>query len=75
VQNNRKLIETRKMLFSQLLYSYDINPVQALESEDEELIQMLIDDISTPVNNQLMPYAPVFANMLKHWLDTLGRQE
>lgn len=61
--NNKKLIEIRKQLVSSLLW---------LESNDElekdELIQLQIEDLSSPQNGRLEPYAPVLVNILKGWL-------
>lgn len=63
---NKALIEKRKRLSEALLWTNGINPSDGLD--DEELIRMVVEDITHPENGKLAPYAPVVANMLSAWL-------
>jgi uncharacterized protein (TIGR02646 family) len=66
-KNNRALIEKRKQLSSALLWANGIDPNGGLE--DEELLKMLIDDLSQPPQSPLEPFAPVVLNILQSWLE------
>jgi len=65
-QKNRYLIETRKHLIEALIYEKGENPgdIQLL---DDELIDILIDDISQPKDFKLVPFSPVLVNILRGW--------
>jgi uncharacterized protein (TIGR02646 family) len=65
-KNNRSPIEKRKQLSNILLFTNGINPDEELE--DEELLKMLIDELSEPQQNQLEPFAPVVINILRSWI-------
>jgi uncharacterized protein (TIGR02646 family) len=65
-KNNRALIEKRKQLSNALLWANGIDPDDGLE--DEDLLKMLIDDLSQPPQGQLEPFAPVVINILQSWL-------
>ncbi|WP_169293943.1 TIGR02646 family protein [Advenella sp. EE-W14] len=67
-ENNRKLIETRKQLVSTLLYKSGIDPYDPIE--DDDILSMVINDLSQPVDNKLQAYAPVVVNILKSWVST-----
>jgi len=67
-KNNRALIEKRKQLSNALLWTNGINPDEGLE--DEELLGMLINDLSEPQQNQMEPFTPVVINILKNWLQS-----
>lgn len=64
--HNKKLIETRKQAINTLLWANGVNPDEGLE--DAELLQLVINDLCTPKNGELVPYAPVLVNVLKGWL-------
>lgn len=65
-QNNKALIEKRKQLVDGLIWaSYESDPAQLQLEEDDELISMLIDDLSRPKNGKLEPFAPVLCNILR----------
>lgn len=64
--NNRALIERRKQFVHSILFSNGINPNDGLD--DDELIGMVIEDISTPKTGKLEAYAPVAVNILNNWL-------
>jgi hypothetical protein len=66
-KNNRALIEKRKQLSSALIWANGIDPNGGLE--DEELLKMLIDDLSQPPRGPLEPFAPVVLNILQSWLE------
>jgi uncharacterized protein (TIGR02646 family) len=67
-ENNRALIEKRKQLSAALLWTNSIDPSEGLE--DEELLKILIDDLSEPQNGQLDAFAPVVINILRSWLQS-----
>ncbi|NJN74833.1 MAG: TIGR02646 family protein [Limnothrix sp. RL_2_0] len=67
-KNNRTLIEKRKQLSNALLWTNGINPDEGLE--DEELLGMLINDLSQPQQNQMEPFTPVVINILQSWLQS-----
>lgn len=65
-RNNRALIEKRKQLSHGLMYKHGIDPEQGLE--DDEVLQSVIDDLLTPQDGKLEPFAPVVVNILKNWI-------
>ncbi|MEQ8757724.1 MAG: TIGR02646 family protein [Coleofasciculus sp. G1-WW12-02] len=65
-KNNRALIEKRKQLSNALLWTNGIDPDEGLE--DEELLEMLIGDLSQPQQGQMEPFTPVVINILRSWL-------
>ncbi|MBD2315184.1 TIGR02646 family protein [Desertifilum sp. FACHB-1129] len=65
-QNNRSLIEKRKQLSNVLFLSNGVDPNEGLE--DEELLEMLIADLSPPQQGQMEPFTPVVVNILRNWL-------
>ena len=65
-QNNRALIEKRKQLISALLINSGLEPHDLVE--DDDLLNLVIDDLSQPINGKLQAYAPVVVNILKNWL-------
>jgi uncharacterized protein (TIGR02646 family) len=65
-KNNRALIETRKQLSNVLLWENGINPDDGLE--DDEILNILIDDLSQPQQDQMEPFTPVVINILRSWL-------
>ncbi len=65
-KSNRALIEKRKQLSNALLWRNGINPDEGLE--DEELLGMLIEDLSQPQQGQMEPFTPVVVNILRNWL-------
>lgn len=65
-ENNKSLIEKRKQLIETLLYENGIDSSDGLE--DNELIEMVIDDISEPENGKLEAFSPVVVNVLRQWV-------
>ncbi|MCC2607923.1 retron system putative HNH endonuclease [Planctobacterium marinum] len=65
--NNRSLIEQRKQLTESLLLVNGIDPNEGLE--DDELIDLVLDDITTPIDGKLEAFSPVLVNILKQWID------
>lgn len=66
IQNNRSLIEQRKQLVQSLLLTNGIDPDAGLE--DDELIQMVIDDLTQPIDGKLEAFSPVAINVLRQWM-------
>jgi len=67
LENNRSLIEQRKQLTESLLWVNGIDPNEGLE--DDELIELVLSEMTTPKNGKLEAYAPVLVNILKQWID------
>ncbi|TRU48328.1 MAG: TIGR02646 family protein [Microcystis aeruginosa Ma_QC_Ca_00000000_S207] len=65
-KNNRALIEKRKQLSNTLLWENGINPDDGLE--DDEILNILISDLSQPQQDQMEPFTPVVINILRSWL-------
>lgn len=65
-KNNRALIEKRKQLSNALLWENGINPDDGLE--DDEILNILISDLSQPQQDQMEPFTPVVINILRSWL-------
>ncbi len=65
-KNNRALIEKRKQLSNALLWANGINPDDGLE--DDEILNILISDLSQPQQDQMEPFTPVVINILRSWL-------
>jgi uncharacterized protein (TIGR02646 family) len=65
-QNNRSLIEKRKQLVASILLTNGIDPKDGLD--DDELIEMVIEDISDSSEGKLEAFAPVVVNVLKSWV-------
>ena len=64
--NNKALIEKRKRLSDALLWANGVDPSDGFD--DDELLLMLIDDITQPQDGKLAPFSPVVANILNSWL-------
>jgi uncharacterized protein (TIGR02646 family) len=64
--NNRALIEKRKQLSNTLLWENGINPDDGLE--DDEILNILISDLSQPQQDHMEPFTPVVINILRSWL-------
>ncbi|MEG4291656.1 TIGR02646 family protein [Microcoleus sp. C2C3] len=67
-RNNRSLIEKRRQLSNTLLWTNGIDPNEDLE--DEELLRMLISDLSQPQQGKMEPFTPVVINILRSWLQS-----
>lgn len=69
-KNNKSLIEKRKQLSLALLTEYAIAPEDENDwAEEPELLKDLIDDLLTPENGKLKPFAPVIVNVLRQWIE------
>ncbi|WP_413724088.1 hypothetical protein [Sodalis sp. RH16] len=65
-RNNKALIEKRKQLTDNLLWTNGINPEEGLE--DDDLLQDLVENLLIPKEGKLDPFAPVVANILRSWI-------
>lgn len=65
-RNNRSLVEKRKQLVYSILLSNGVNANDGLD--DSDLIEMLINDISTPRDGKLESFSPVVVNVLRQWV-------
>ncbi|WP_263080638.1 hypothetical protein [Endozoicomonas sp. Mp262] len=62
----RRIIEKRKQLVQSILFTNGIDPSEGLD--DDDLINMVIDDISTPSGGKLEGFSPVVVNVLRQWV-------
>lgn len=67
IRKNKALIQRRKQHFDTILYT-NFNSIDNVELEDEELLAILMEELSTPLNGKLEPFAPVIVKMLKSYL-------
>ncbi|MGR5240767.1 TIGR02646 family protein [Photobacterium damselae] len=65
-RNNRSLVEQRKQQIISLLFTNGIDPDDGLD--DDELLEMVITDLETPIDGKLTPFSPVVVNVLKQWI-------
>lgn len=66
--SNRGLVGARKKLVDALIYSECSLPDE-LQFEDEEFLNLLLEDLKTPeAGKPLQPFAPVLANVIRHFL-------
>ena len=65
-RNNRSLIEKRKQLVHSMLLKNGVDSDDGLD--DDDLIEMVIDDLSVPKNGKLEAFAPVTLNILRQWI-------
>jgi len=63
---NRSLIEQRKQFVHAMLFANGIDPNEGLD--DDDLINCVIEDISTPKNGKFEAFAPVVVNVLRQWI-------
>ncbi|MCG6341261.1 TIGR02646 family protein [Vibrio fluvialis] len=63
---NRSLIEQRKQFIQSILLTNGVDPDDGLD--DDELIDLVIDDISEPKDGKLDPFSPVAINVLRQWI-------
>ncbi len=65
-RNNRSLIEKRKQLMYSMLLKNGIDHNDGLD--DDDLIEMVITDLSVPTDGKLEAFAPVMINILRQWI-------
>ncbi|MBR7890146.1 hypothetical protein J9B83_14625 [Marinomonas sp. A79] len=63
---NRSLIEQRKQLVTSLLLCNGVDPEDGIE--DNEILKMLIQDLSTPKDGELEAFSPAAISVLKQWV-------
>lgn len=64
-ENNRTLINARKILVDLLLFDYGIR-ADELDVEGSEVLSALIEDLQLPdANNRMKPFSPVLVNVLR----------
>ncbi|WP_081905556.1 retron system putative HNH endonuclease [Janthinobacterium agaricidamnosum] len=67
---NKALISRRKQLCDALMWNHYGNNFENLQPEDDEVIELLINEISQPENGYLEPFSPVLVSMLRKQLRT-----
>lgn len=65
-QANRGLVSERKAMIDSLMFSYGTDPAK-LVLEDEELLELMLDDLSGINDQQLQPFSPVLANVIRRF--------
>lgn len=68
-RSNKALIGKRKQLSDTLLFANGLYPDQPFD--DELLLMEVIQDLLTPKDGKLEEFAPVVANILRHWISTV----
>ncbi len=65
-RSNKSLIQKRKIMIESLLFSNfgQSDPVV----EDDDLLKMFIDSLSSPQGEEMQPFTPVLLNILRSWL-------
>ena len=67
IKRNKSLIEFRKQhIYALLFYGPNLGEEDYLE--DDELIQMILDDLSKPINGKLEAFAPAAISILQQWI-------
>ena len=65
-RNNRSLVEQRKQQINNLLFTNGVDPNDGLD--DDDLLEMVITDLATPIDGKLEPFSPAVINVLKQWI-------
>lgn len=63
--SNKALVAKRKRLCDALLLRNYGGTVEDLELEDEDVIRLVVEEISRPVDGKLESFAPIFLNLLR----------
>ncbi len=66
-RHNKALIQQRKQHLEAILYT-NFNSLEEVRLEDEDLLTILMEDLRTPNDGKLEPFAPVIAKMLESYL-------
>jgi len=66
---NKALIETRKQLLYELIFTHGEHP-EELQLLDDDLLQILMEEINQPQDGQLLAFAPILQNILRQLLKT-----
>jgi uncharacterized protein (TIGR02646 family) len=64
---NKALIETRKQLLYELIFTHSEHP-EELQLLDDDLLQILMEEINQPQDGQLSDFAPILQNILRQFL-------
>ncbi|EJB8411822.1 TIGR02646 family protein [Acinetobacter baumannii] len=67
LQQNQKLVDMRKKVIANFLFSQSTNIDDLIE--DDELLTLLIDDLQQLSDGKLQPFAPVISKALQNWVD------
>jgi uncharacterized protein (TIGR02646 family) len=65
-RSNKSLIQKRKIMIDSVLFSYSHEPDSVLE--DDELLKLIINELSSPQGEKMQPFAPVLINILRDML-------
>ncbi|WP_166226131.1 TIGR02646 family protein [Pseudomonas atagonensis] len=68
-ESNRGLIEKRKRMVDDLIFTKGMKPTE-LFLEDEELLGLLLEELDKPEDGQLQPFSPVLVNVIRQYLVT-----
>ena len=63
---NKSLVQQRKQFVQALLLGTGVDPDDIVE--DDDLLQLVIDDLSKPNNGRLEAFSPIAVNVLKNWI-------
>jgi len=65
-RNNKSLVEKRRSLVQAILLKNGVGIDD--EIEDDDIVQMLVAEISIPHGGRLDSFAPVAVNIIKNWI-------
>lgn len=67
LQQNKKLVDSRKQAISNFLLSesIDSNDISVI---DDEYLAMLVESLQQPVDGKLQPFAPIIVKALENWI-------
>lgn len=65
-EGNKALIYTRKQLLETLIYQWD-SP-ENFRLLDDELLEIIMEELSQPQDGQLPPFAPILQNILRQFI-------
>ncbi len=65
-RSNMSPIQKREIMIDSVLFSYFHESDSVLE--DDELLKLIIDDLSSPHGEEMQPFAPVLINILRDLL-------
>lgn len=66
--SNKSLVKARKQLVDIIFFREGFDVDSGFQLEDQDLLNLLIDDLTQPKDGRLEAFAPVAVNILRQWL-------
>ncbi|MDD0970452.1 MULTISPECIES: TIGR02646 family protein [Pseudomonas] len=67
-ESNRGLIGRRRAMVEILIYDARLKPDELMQIEDKELLEMLAEELESPVAGNLQAFSPVLVNVIRQLL-------